>query len=544
MKNKRILAGAAAALAAALVLAGCSNGTGGTDAPAGTEGAATGGVILANSTEPQNPLIPTMTNEVGGGKVLDLINATLVYYDVDGNTVNELAESIEPNADASEWTIKIKPDQVFSDGSTITSDSFIDAWNYGANPANAQLSSYFFEPIQGYSAEEGANVETLSGLKKVDDSTFTVTLTGPTSDFGQRLGYSAFAPLPAVAFDDIAAYGEKPLASGPYMLAETGWEHNVKISLVPNPDYKGDRKPQNGGVDLIFYATQDAAYNDLLANNLDVLDQIPDSAFGTYESELADRSVNQPAAIFQSFAIPQIDHFQFDEEGTLRREAISMAINRAEVTDVVFQSTRTPAKDFTSPVIAGYNDSLPGSEVLNYDPEKAKELWAQADAINPWSGTFEIGYNSDGGHQAWVEAVTNQISNTLGIEAKGKPYAAFKELRDDVTSGNITTAFRTGWQADYPGSFNFLGPLYGTGAGSNDTKYSSQEFDDLIRQGNAATDIETANGFYDQAQSVLFKDLPVVPLWYANVTGGWSQNVDNVAFGWNSVPLYYEITKN
>jgi len=27
------------------------------------------------------------------------------------------------------------------------------------------------------------------------------------------------------------------------------------------------------------------------------------------------------------------------------------------------------------------------------------------------------------------------------------------------------------------------------------------------------------------------------------VTGGYSENVDNVTFGWNSVPLYYEITK-
>jgi len=40
-----------------------------------------------------------------------------------------------------------------------------------------------------------------------------------------------------------------------------------------------------------------------------------------------------------------------------------------------------------------------------------------------------------------------------------------------VTNRTITTAFRTGWQADYPGLYNFLAPLYQTGASSNDGDY-------------------------------------------------------------------------
>ena len=46
-----------------------------------------------------------------------------------------------------------------------------------------------------------------------------------------------------------------------------------------------------------------------------------------------------------------------------------------------------------------------------------------------------------------------------------------------------------------------------------------------------------------QAQTVLFNDLPVIPLWYQNAFGGYSENVDNVAFDWKSVPMYYAITK-
>ena len=220
-----------------------------------------------------------------------------------------------------------------------------------------------------------------------------------------------------------------------------------------------------------------------------------------------------------------------------------MAIDRAEITDVIFDGTRTPASDFTSPVIDGWSDSLQGAEVLEFNPEKAKELWAQADAISPWSGVFEIAYNADGGHQGWVDAVTNSIKNTLGIDAAGRPYPTFAEARTEITNRTIQTAFRTGWQADYPGLFNFLGPIYATNAGSNDGDYSSPEFDELLQKGSVETDTAKANEYYQQAQEILLKDLPATPLWYSNVTGGYGEGVSNVQFGWNSVPLYYEITK-
>lgn len=194
-------------------------------------------------------------------------------------------------------------------------------------------------------------------------------------------------------------------------------------------------------------------------------------------------------------------------------------------------------------MIDGWSGDIPGNEVLQYDPEKAKELWAEADAISPWDGTFTLAYNTDGGHQAWVDATMNSIRNTLGIEAEGNPYALFADLRKDVTDRKMTGAFRTGWQADYPGLGNFLGPLYGTGAGSNDGDYSNPEFDALLAEAATADSVEASSEIYNKAQEILFKDLPAIPLWYSNVTGGSADTVDNVEFGWNSVPIYHEITK-
>lgn len=539
-RNKIALSGLALLAVGGLTLAGCAGGgdSGDTDG-----GGASDAIITTNGSEPENPLIPTTTNEVGGGKILDAIFAGLVSYEADGSPVNDMAEEITVD-DPQNLTVKIKEGQTFTDGEEVTADNFIKAWNYGALASNEQLNSYFFEDIEGFSYDEDSE---LTGLEQVDDYTFTIALNKPASDFALRLGYSAFYPLPDVAFEDMAAFGENPIGNGPYMLAgDDAWQHDVQIDLVKNPDYKGVREVKNGGLTIVFYASQDASYADLLAGEVDVVDQIPTGALATFESDLEDvggTAVNQPAAVFQSFTVPEyLPHFA-GEEGQLRRQAISMAINRPEITDVIFEGSRTPASDFTSPVIDGWSDSLEGAEVLDYNEDQAKALWAEADAISPWDGSFQIAYNSDGGHQAWVDAVTNSIKNVLGIEASGAPYPTFAELRELVNARTITTAFRTGWQADYPGLYNFLGPLYATNAGSNDGDYSNPEFDALLTEGISSTDAGEANELFQQAQSILLKDLPATPLWYSNVTGGYAETVQNVEFGWNSVPLYHEITK-
>ncbi|GAA1227609.1 ABC transporter substrate-binding protein [Rhodoglobus aureus] len=535
MKRSRIGFSAVALLSAsALVLAGCSA----SEAPAEGDTAA---IITTNGSEPQQSLIPTNTTETGGGKVITSIFAGLVSYTADGDVENEVAKSIE-SKDGQKWTVTLNEGWEFTNGEPVTSESFVKAWQYGALLSNAQSSSYFFDNIEGFSYDEDSE---LTGLEVVSDTEFTVNLINPEADFPLRLGYSAFMPLPEAAWEDLDAFGENPIGNGPYMLdGEGAWQHDVQIDLVTNPDYDGVRAPLNGGVSIIFYTSQDAAYADALGGNLDILDAVPDSAFQTYKSDFPDRWVNQPAAIFQAFNMPYyLDHWS-GEEGELRRAAISMAIDRQEITNVIFQGTRTPATDFTSPVIAGHSDSLAGAEVLEFNPEEAASLWAEADAISPYGDTvFDVAYNADGGHQAWVDAVANSISNTLGIEAVGKAYPTFADALNDRDAKLLTGATRAGWQADYPSLYNFLGPLYVDGAGSNKEGYSSPRFEKVLAEGASASSVEEATAKYQEAQEILLADLPSIPLWYSNVVGVWSDSVENVVFGWDSVPLYHEVTK-
>lgn len=529
-----------------------SSGTPGGSASASGSGSATESpapqgndeIIEANGTEPQNPLLPANTNETGGGRVMSLLFRGLVRYDAEGKSQMEAAESITTE-DAVTFTVKLKPNQVFSDGTPLTSDSFIDAWNYGALLTNAQANSYFFEPIEGYAdvspSGEGATptAETMKGLVKVDDLTFTIKLSAPMSSFPLRLGYTAFYPMPKSAYADMKAFGEKPIGNGPYKLEK--WEHNKSISVVKNEKYTGGDMPLNGGVNLTFFTTPEAGWTELQGGNLDVIDMVPTAELGNFQEDLGERAIIQPAGIFQSISFPMYTPEYQGEKGAKLRMALSMGFDRAKITKNIFNDTRIPAKDFSSPVVTGYDEALCG-DLCTFNPEKAKQLLQEAGGF---PGTLQLAYNTDGGHKDWVEAWCNEIKNNLGVPCEGKAYPDFKSLladRDAKTMGKVL--WRSGWQMDYPALENFLGPLYATGAGSNDGAYSNKAFDDKLKEAGSATSEEESVKLYQEAEKMLLADPPVIPLWYSTANGAFGEKVQNVKFDVFSTPIYHLITKS
>ena len=537
----RWVTAAAGAASLALVLSAC----GGTTTPTTptAAGGGGGGTIIAYGSEPQNPLLPANTNETGGGRIMKLLFEGLISYDAEGKPVNQVAASID-STDGQNYTIKLAPGWKFTNGEAVNAKSFVDAWNFGALIDNAQLNAYFFEPIEGYTDvhpdAEGAKAtaKTMKGLAVVDDSTFTVKLKVPQASFPLRLGYTAFYPMPQSAYKDIKAQGENPVGNGSYML-DGKWNHNVNIKVKKNPDYKGTMVAKNAGVDVRVYTDPGAGYVDLLANNLDVIDTIPANALASFKTDLGDRAINQPAGVFQAFDLPLYQPEWKGDNAKKVRQAISMAIDRKTITEKIFQATRTPANDFSSPVVAGYDPSICG-EICVFDAAKAKAKLAEAGGF---TGKLEIAYNADGGHKPWVDAVCNSIKNTLAIDCSGKSYPDFKSLRDPITKGVMKSAFRAGWQMDYPALENFLAPLYAKGAGSNDSHYDNPAFDALLKKGDTAKTLEESIANFQDAERLLVADMPSIPLWYSNTTGGYSTKVSNVKFDVFSVPIYTNITK-
>ncbi|WP_018544300.1 peptide ABC transporter substrate-binding protein [Streptomyces sp. LaPpAH-108] len=527
---------AAGVLALAFVATGCAGGS----------GAGGGGVLSSSWGDPQNPLEPANTNEVQGGKVLDMIFRGLKRYDPKtGAATDLLARSIE-TSDSQHFTIKIKDGWTFSNGEKVTARSFVDAWNYGASLKNNQKNAYFFGYIEGYdqvhpeSGEQSA--DTLSGLKVVDDHTFTVALGQKFSGFPDTLGYAAFAPLPRAFFTDHAAWVKRPVGNGPYTVE--AYTKGSQMNLKKWDAYPGPDKARNDGVDLKVYTDNNTAYTDLMAGNLDLVDDIPAAQLRNVKTDLGDRYINTPAGIIQTLAFPFYDA-RWNTPGAEKvRTGLSMAINRKQITDTIFQQTRTPATDWTSPVLGkegGFKEGLCG-HACEYDPAEAKRLVKEGGGIP--GGQVRITYNADtGSHKEWIDAVCNSVNKALGDDdaCVGNPVGTFADFRNQLGQHKMTGPFRAGWQMDYPLIQNFLQPLYYTDASSNDGKWDNAEFDRLVDRANAETDTATSVATFQQAEEVVRDHMAAIPLWYQNGSAGYSGRLSGVELNPFSVPVYNEI---
>lgn len=527
--------------AAAVALAATACGGGGSDGGGGG-----GGVFSSSWGDPQNPLEPANTNEVQGGKVLDMIFRSLKKYDPEtGKAEDMLAEKIVTK-DSQNFTITVKDGWTFSNGEPVTAQSFVDAWNYGASLKNNQKNAYFFGYIDGYDKvhpESGSqSADKLSGLKVVDPKTFTVKLSQKFSTFPDTLGYVAYAPLPKAFFTDHAAWVSKPIGNGPYTI--DSYTKGSQMALKKWDAYPGNDKAQNDGVNLKVYTDNNTAYTDLLAGNLDLVDDVPAAQLKNVKNDLGGRYINTPAGIIQTLAFPYYDKNWNKADSDKVRKGLSMAINRDQITDTIFQKTRTPATDWTSPVLGeagGFQDGLCGDS-CKYDPAAAKKLIAEGGGLP--GGQVKITYNADtGSHKQWVDAVCNSINNALGDDKAcvGNPVGTFADFRNQIGDKKMTGPFRAGWQMDYPLIQNFLQPLYYTDASSNDGKWSNKDFDKLVDKANAETDTTKAVSTFQDAEKVVRDNMAAIPLWYQNGSAGYSDRLSNVKLNPFSVPVYNEI---
>jgi oligopeptide transport system substrate-binding protein len=524
-KGAQIVAGTALL---ALAVAACGGG----GSTTGNSASSADTPVRMELGEPQNLLVPSNTTESEGAELLAAVFEPLVNYDANKQAVEAAAESITSD-DNKVWTIKLKPGYTWQNGEPVVAQNYADAWNYAANQDNAQGAGYFFGRVEGYAdlnPGEGKAVTTkeMKGLKVVDDTTLQVTLTASFSQFKTMLGYTAFYPLPKAAFGPdgkvTAEYGEKPIGQGLFKLDKPykkGTDQTIELSVYD----KFPAKKPTGWTKLEFklYNSSETAYNDLQADNIDIHDSLPASAIASAKAALGDRYQDQPDAGVGYIGFPLQYNDQYKDIKV--REAISMAIDRKTIAETVFSGTRSPADDFINPAIDGYRQGA--CAACTYDPGKAKEQYAAAKG----PATLELGYNADGGHKEWIEAVANNLRANLGVEVTVKPFEKFANILDDLDAKKYKGMFRMGWAIDYPSAENYLTPIFSTGAiktGSNYAGYSNKAFDDAVAAGDQAPTAEEGLKLYQQADDILIKDLPYIPVYFYRNNSGYSTKVKNV----------------
>jgi oligopeptide transport system substrate-binding protein len=528
---------AAAALSAlALFATACGGGGGSQPEPGTSQAGQAGGEITVAGCTPENPLIPGNTSETCGGDMVDAMTSKLVRYNTENAAPeNDIAESIQ-TSDNKLFTVKLKPYK-FQDGTDVKAKNFVDSWNYTSYGPNGQAGSYFFAPIAGYADVQCADADckdkpkakTMSGLKVVDDKTFTIQTSEPVSNLPVRLGYSAFAPLPDSFFADPKGFESKPIGAGPFKLDS---KSNTEYVFSKFADFSGAAKPNVDKLTFRIYQDPAAAYADAVAGSLDYIDDsnIPQDQFigDAYKSDFPDRTSQREAGRNAWITFSPNDP-QLKDNPDLRK-AISRAIDRDLISKQIFNNTVTPATGWVSPVVDGYKGGACGDS-CTFDPAAAK---AAFEAAGGYKGTLTMTYNADSPNKAWSEAVCNSVKNALGIECTAVPTVDFATFNKKIDANELKGMFRSAWQMDYPSIENFLVPIYAKGADSNWSKYDSPEFAKLAAQAAAAKTPDEANALYQQAEDQLAKDFPTAPLWYQKTTSAWSERVSDVkvnAFG-------------
>ena len=195
--------------------------------------------------------------------------------------------------------------------------------------------------------------KTMSGLKVVDDMTFTIQTSEPVSNLPVRLGYSAFAPLPDSFFADPKAFEKKPIGAGPFKMDSIS---NTEFVLSKFADFSGATKANVDKLTYRVYQDPSAAYADAVAGSLDYIDDsnIPQDQFvgDAYKSDFPDRTSQRESLVTGWITFSPNDP-QLKDNVELRK-AISRAIDRDLIVKQIFSDTRTPATGWVSPVVDGY----------------------------------------------------------------------------------------------------------------------------------------------------------------------------------------------
>ncbi len=518
MRVRRLAAWTALPLAVTLGLVACGSGGDGGSGESDPNAA-----VRIEIAEPQH-LVPTNTNETSGSQVLSALFSPLVDYDEAHKPYEVAAESIT-SEDNTTWTIKLKDGYTFHNGEAVTADNYIDAWNYGAYAPNGQNSSFFFEKIAGYDDLQGENpsARTLSGLAKVDDLTFTVTLSQPYSEFKSMLGYTAFYPLPKAAF---SAPGE--LDRGVRAGAD-------RSGPVQDEGHLAARR-QGRGRALRGLPRRAAEGGRRRVPHLPAADR-----------RVRGRAVGQPRRDQDAFrprtSPPLPSTWATGSSRAPRRRCTSSPSRpsrRSSATRTCARPSRWRSTGTRSPRRSSRTrSSRPARSSRRWSPAtgrtpsapRASSTRTEAKALYQAAGgpsKITLSYNGDGGHKDWIDATCNQLKANLGVDCVGNAEPKFADLLTKVKAKQPVGLFRLGWVMDYPSMENYLAPLFSSNGSSNYYGYRNAEFDRLLAEGISAPSEEEAIQKYQAAEDLLAEDLPVVPLRYGQNNFGHSTKVKNV----------------
>lgn len=485
-----------------------------------------------NSADPES-LDPHKTSTVYEANILRDLFMGLTVQNAKAEVEPGAAESWTVSDDGKVYTFKLRKDGMWSDGSPVTANDFVFAWQRVVDPATAAEYAYMLAPV--VNAEDitaGKKKPAELGVKAVDDHTFEVTLNSPTPYFLEMLTHQATYPVSKANVEAKGADFVKPgnlVSNGAYMLAE--FVPNDHIKAVKNPKFYDAANVKIDVVNFIPTEDRSTAMKRLEAGELDTNDDIPTEQLKELRAKFGDQ-VRIGPQLGTYYYVFKLKKAPWDNPKL--RHAISEAIDRDYLAEKVWSNTMVPAYSLVPPGISGYNVAkLPYADKDQLDREDdAKKILAELGYGPDKPLKMEIRYNTSENHKNTAVAIQEQLK-PLGIEVTllntdTKTHYGFLEQHGDFDIA------RGGWVADYKDPGNFL-DLCKTGAGNNYGEYSNPEYDKLLAEAATAAGDERMKKLQDAEAVGVARDLCFVPLMYygyhtivSTKVKGWEDNVMDV----------------
>ena len=445
---------------------------------------------------------PALTSTLVGANLATMLFDGLTDTDAAGNLYGEVASKWATKDGAKTWTFTLKKGLKFSNGEAVLPSSFVTGWKraFAASMASeVAYHSYFITGMEEYNSGKGAWPST---SVVADDSamTLTIKMVNPTADWPSIVGHSVFSPVPtsmASASSKVEEDGTKLVGNGPYMLEKAITKRaGGEVVIVPNPNY-GGKTPTLSRATFKISSDVNAAYNAFASGQCDN-GPIPAGRYTELLTKWGTKGVKTTLGT---------DYWGFNWEdptvgGTKNkylRSAISKAIDREQISTVIYQGVRKPASGLLPPGLPGYKTGQGLTSSRDLDGAKADyKKWLALGNKTP--EPIRLSYNDGAG---WDKVASIIIANLkdVGIPAKLDPYPADGTYFSKMRSGK-GQLIRAGWFADYPIADNFLFPLLHSKSidGDNLERYNSSAFDALINSARSSTNKSFAQSQYRRAE--------------------------------------------
>jgi peptide/nickel transport system substrate-binding protein len=392
------------------------------------------GVLRLGEDEEPDNLNLMFAHTAASDTISGLLFSFLLRYDARGNYVPDLATQVPSLSnggiapDGRRIVVHVRRGVVWADGAPLTAADWIFTYRAVTNSANNVKTRYGWDAIDSVYAPDPYTI--VIRLKRPNVAVLGIL----------AMGGAAYPPLPAHLLAKLpnlnaAAFNERPLSSGPYLLKE--WNHGSSLVFVPNPRYfRGAPKLK----EVVWKIVPDVntLFNELVTHEIDVYPNVAPNAIARLSSVAGIRVDRRLIAEWRHLGInvsrPQLADVRV-------RRAIEEAVDWKRIEDTVFHGIDQLAVSDIFPE----SWAAPALPPYRYDPADARRLLARAG----WTP------GSDGILRKGALAMHLSIYATTGHQENTESQVLIQSMLRAV---GIDVAIR-----NYPGSYLFAmdGPLYG-----------------------------------------------------------------------------------